>query len=121
MFKTIHLVRALTRADASSAPRTTTPATTSTPTMISSVAPPVRDTEGREQPAMLILMEMINRSQIFYNRHSFSIYIYIYSFVSFSKFWKFKYILNAKFFIQLSEIQLNLKIANEIRAAKPST
>ena len=92
--------------------------------MISSVAPPVRDTEGREQPAMLILMEMINRSQIFYNRHSNSIYIYIYSFVSFSKFWKFKYILNAhsaKFFIQLSEIQLNLKIANETRAAKPST
>ena len=108
MFKTIHLVRALTRAAASSAPRTTTPATTSTPTMISSVAPPVRDTEGREQPAMLILTEMINRSQIFYNRHSISIYIYIYSFVSFSKFWKFKYILNAhsaKFFIQLSEIQ----------------
>ena len=110
VLSSIHRVRALARAAASSAPRTTTPATTSTPTMISSVAAPVRDTEGREQPAMLLLMEMINRSQIFYNRHSISIYIYIYSFVSFSKFWKFKYILNAhsaNLFIQLSEIQFN--------------
>ena len=73
---------------------------------------------------MLIPMEMIEKFRTFYNRHSISIYIYIYSFVSFSKFWKFKYILNAhsaKLFIQLSEIQQNLKIANEIRAAKPNT
>ena len=92
--------------------------------MSSSVHLTVLNTEGREQHAMLILMEMIEKFRTFYNRHSISIYIYIYSFVSFSKFWKFKYILNtqsANVFIQLSEIQLNLKIANEIRAAKPNT
>ena len=93
--------------------------------MSSSVHLTVLNTEGREQHAMLILMEMIERFRTFYNRHSISIYIYIYSFVSLEIwFWKFKYILNAhsaNLFIQLSEIQLNLKIANEIRAAKPST
>ena len=54
---------------ASSAPRTSTPATTWTQTMSSSVHLTVLNMGARELPAMLILMEMINNFRTFYNSH----------------------------------------------------
>ena len=50
---------------ASSAPTTSTPATTWTPTMSSSVHLTVLNMGTRELPAMLILMEMINNFRTF--------------------------------------------------------
>ena len=66
---------------ASSAPRTSTPATTWTPTMSSSVHLTVLNMGTRELPAMLILMEMINNFRTFYNSYSISIYVFISSFL----------------------------------------